>query len=245
MQTIDRLLDVMSQLIEAFKANKANVEIEGKKIEKLLNTANLEQKRIKQREYQARWRAKNKKNPTSRGVGSIHRYPRIVVKPAKLAELKGEILDKVDIRTKNKKIAEMLKTWRLARVKGKHDITSELKPWMPYKSNHQNVEIGLSTPYTMVRNTESGSAAPQAMYLDQLVDILRVPNSHVKKLLKILPEHIKKDLTMLKIDLLRGHPENMDMAIACRVFEDRRPKKGQKLNNAIDEMVDNYQVGNA
>jgi hypothetical protein len=248
MQTIDKLLDVMSQLLEAFKANKANLETESKKIESLLVRAKdpLAQKRKKQREYYARWKAKKQKElSTNRGVGSIHKYPH-VVRPAELVELKEEILNKaVDTRAKNKQVAEMLKDWRLARVKDIHHIARAIQPWEPYRSSHKNVEIGYATPTTTVRNTEAGCCAPQAMYLSQIIDILHVPNSHVKKLLRILPKHIKKDLAMLKIDLLRGHPENMDLAMACRIFKDRKPKKDKKLNNAIDEMVDNYQVGNA
>jgi hypothetical protein len=93
-----------------------------------------------------------------------------------------------------------------------------------------------------------------------VIDALELTNSEIKMLLRHLPEYIIRDMIELGLDPLSKHydtfeepSENAKEMLKEMIFDkldssnDQIPtlEQSKKLNNAIDEMVDNYQVGNA
>jgi hypothetical protein len=136
-------------------------------------------------------------------------------------------------------------------------VWDSLSGWEEYtSSNGQNVKSYKARLSNLTMSIECQSVWPPAPYVYQVIDALELTNPEIKELLRHLPEHIIRDMIMLGLDPLSKHYDTFgeyskdakEMILdKLDSSNDQIPtlEQSKKLNNAIDEMVENYQVGNA
>jgi len=180
------------------------------------------------------------------------------------ASLLPYLMNDVDPKSKQeaRKCGKLLWRWR-NRFKNYscRRVWNDIDSWEEYiSSNGQKVKGYYDRISNFTMAIECQSIWPPAPYVYGVIDALELTNSEIKMLLRHLPEYIIRDMIELGLDPLSKHydtfeepSENAKEMLKEMIFDkldssnDQIPtlEQSKKLNNAIDEMVDNYQVGNA
>ena len=181
MKTIDRLLDVMSKLLDIFASHKSNIEIEGHKIENLLSQISDVKNEIVEEPAAA-----SSDNAEQSKICSTMRV----------------------IHADRLECGKLLKEWRERAGLTELELWNKIPSWEEYPSSLRKgfsvvrSKAGRKTNLSRTLETSPHAGWPPARYLEGMLKCVEAKKSEVKKLISLLPEHITEDLKNLKIDLL-------------------------------------------